>query len=80
MYKILCIIDANKESGIDEGDVIEVPNYQFLCHSIIPRNRSRGKLSRKKLFSTGYRSLGRLALLAYLALLAIQAYSALVRT
>jgi hypothetical protein len=30
MYKTLSIMFANKESGIDEGDVVEVPNYQFL--------------------------------------------------
>ena len=60
----------------DEGDVVEVPNYQYLCLFIISRNRSTGKLSRKKLISTGCRSLGHLALLA---LLAFRAYSVLVQ-
>ena len=36
----------NRSQVFDEGDVVGVPNYQFLCHYIIPLNRSTGKLSR----------------------------------
>ncbi len=35
----------NRSQVCDEGDVVGVPNYQFLCHYIIPLNRSTGKLS-----------------------------------
>jgi hypothetical protein len=35
----------NRSQVCDEGDVVGVPNYQFLCHYIISLNRSTGKLS-----------------------------------
>ena len=60
--------DATQRSQVfDEGDVVEVPNYQYLCHYIIPLNRSTGKLSRISRISIDYLSLGHLALLAYFA-------------
>ena len=35
----------NRSQVFDEGDVVGVPNFQFLYHYIISLNRSTGKLS-----------------------------------
>jgi hypothetical protein len=51
----------------DEGDVVEVPNYQFLYLYIISLNRSTGKSSHKQWISIDYQTLERPALLAYFA-------------
>ena len=52
LYYTLCTrlsasLTRTRSQVFDEGDVVEVPNYQFLCHYIISLNRSTGKLSSK---------------------------------
>lgn len=61
----------------DEGDVVEVPNYQFfipLYYITKPLNR---QIEPYAWISIDYQSLGRLVFLVYFARLAFQAYSAL---